>query len=183
MNPETITSLRRQAEDAVADMPEGSMKVKAFEVILSRLLDGADGHTRSREHVVRSRKSKDAGAKANPPSSIREEVKKLEISPDENGLPPWGALGILDKYLWILEAAHKKNIDGLTNAEISALIYKVFKENLPSKSVGNLKTRIKKMHVRSADVLNGAITISVWQILKAGIEHLWNLTSPQGSKK
>jgi hypothetical protein len=33
-----IQSARRQAEDAVADMPAGELKVKAFEVILAHLL-------------------------------------------------------------------------------------------------------------------------------------------------
>src|SRR5437879_4874659 len=101
MKPETISSLRKQAEEAIADMPEGPLKVKAFEVILSRLLEGANEHTRASQQVLRSRKSRNAHAKVNPPSSIREEVKKLEVSPDEASMPPWNSLVALDKYLWI----------------------------------------------------------------------------------
>lgn len=36
-----LLTARRKAEDAVSDMPEGPLKLKAFEVILSSLLTGA----------------------------------------------------------------------------------------------------------------------------------------------
>ena len=42
MNSETIVVLRKRAEEAVADMPEGALKLKSFEVILGKLLDAAD---------------------------------------------------------------------------------------------------------------------------------------------
>src|ERR1700694_1226124 len=38
MNVKTIVGVRKQAEEAVADMSEGPLKTKAFEVILDRLL-------------------------------------------------------------------------------------------------------------------------------------------------
>jgi len=41
MDTKTLVQLRRQAEKAVEDMPDGSLKVKAFEVILSSLLGGS----------------------------------------------------------------------------------------------------------------------------------------------
>ena len=37
-----LMDLRRQAERAVADMPEGDLKVKAFEVLLNHLLNTTD---------------------------------------------------------------------------------------------------------------------------------------------
>lgn len=40
MNARKLIDLRRQAEKAVAEMPDGDMKVKAFEVILRHLLTG-----------------------------------------------------------------------------------------------------------------------------------------------
>jgi hypothetical protein len=36
-----LVSLRKRAEESVADMPEGPLKIKAFEVILGSLLGGA----------------------------------------------------------------------------------------------------------------------------------------------
>lgn len=42
MTEQNLLNLRRQAEHAVADMPEGDLKVKAFEVLLNHLLNTAD---------------------------------------------------------------------------------------------------------------------------------------------
>ncbi len=44
MDPKKLIELRKQAEHAVSEMPDGELKVKAFEVILSHLL--ADGPPR-----------------------------------------------------------------------------------------------------------------------------------------
>ncbi len=41
MNTTLLVAVRKQAEEAVADMPEGALKVKAFEVILASLLPGS----------------------------------------------------------------------------------------------------------------------------------------------
>ena len=44
MEAKVIIDARKKAEKAVSDMPEGELKVKAFEVIFSKLLDrGASG--------------------------------------------------------------------------------------------------------------------------------------------
>lgn len=43
MNTKTIVDLRKQAEEAVADMVEGPLKLKAFEVVLERLLAAEQG--------------------------------------------------------------------------------------------------------------------------------------------
>jgi len=42
MDAKKLIELRRQAEKAVGDMPDGDLKVKAFEVILSHLLPGGE---------------------------------------------------------------------------------------------------------------------------------------------
>jgi hypothetical protein len=44
MDTKKIVSARKEAEKAIAGMPDGDLKVKAFEVILGHLLaDGSDG--------------------------------------------------------------------------------------------------------------------------------------------
>jgi hypothetical protein len=40
MDAKTLMAIRKQAEEAVADMPDGTLKLKAFEIILSNLLTG-----------------------------------------------------------------------------------------------------------------------------------------------
>lgn len=40
MDTKTLLELRKKAEKAVADMSDGPLKVKAFEVILANLLTG-----------------------------------------------------------------------------------------------------------------------------------------------
>lgn len=41
MDAKKLIELRKQAEKAVAEMPDGDMKLKAFEVILAHLLGGS----------------------------------------------------------------------------------------------------------------------------------------------
>ena len=41
MDTNSVIEARRKAEQAVADMPEGDLKLKAFELILNRLLSAA----------------------------------------------------------------------------------------------------------------------------------------------
>lgn len=48
-----LVEVRKQAEQAVNDMPDGDIKVKAFETILNHLLSGA---VPIREHGARRRK-------------------------------------------------------------------------------------------------------------------------------
>jgi hypothetical protein len=42
MNADTVIEARKKAERAVADMPDGDLKLKAFELILNRLLSAAE---------------------------------------------------------------------------------------------------------------------------------------------
>jgi hypothetical protein len=57
MDTSSVIEARKKAEHAVADMPEGDLKVKAFEVILNRLLSAGEdassaaGLTPSKRHA------------------------------------------------------------------------------------------------------------------------------------
>jgi hypothetical protein len=42
MGPRKLVEIRRQAEAAVSDMPDGELKLKAFQVILNSLLQGQE---------------------------------------------------------------------------------------------------------------------------------------------
>ena len=46
MDAKRLIDLRKAAERAVAEMPDGELKVKAFEVILAHLLGGAAADVR-----------------------------------------------------------------------------------------------------------------------------------------
>lgn len=60
MNPRELTKIRREAESAVAEMVDGELKVKAFEVILNHLLRPQDNsqtaHTSSQHSAIRQDK-------------------------------------------------------------------------------------------------------------------------------
>jgi len=56
MDAKELIKLRKEAEKAVSDMPEGELKVKAFEVILSRLLQPPQ-NIQARKEVITSEKS------------------------------------------------------------------------------------------------------------------------------
>ena len=99
----------------------------------------------------------------------RPEVQSLQLSVDEPGLLVWGSLGKdWKKYLWILEAARKKNIGGLSNGEISYLMDKTFRESRTPKVVNNLKQKIKDRFVQPSTVTAEGKTYSVWRILADG---------------
>jgi len=99
----------------------------------------------------------------------RPEVQHLQLNVDEPGLLAWGSLGKdWKKYLWILEAARKKNIDGLSNSEISYLMDKTFRESRTPKVVNNLKQKIKDRLVQPNTVTAEGKSYSVWRILADG---------------
>lgn len=55
MQDKTLVDARRKAEKAVGDMPDGELKLKAFEVILGRLLSDAPTGLAKRGPAGRSR--------------------------------------------------------------------------------------------------------------------------------
>lgn len=99
----------------------------------------------------------------------RQEVQNLQLNVDEPGLLAWGSLDKdWKKYLWILEAARKKGIDGLSNAEISYLMDKTFRESRAPKVVNNIKQKIKDRFVQPTSVTVEGKKYSVWRILADG---------------
>jgi hypothetical protein len=174
----------KKLEEATKAISDETLRRIAFERLLEHELSGDKARTKGQitkdepeGRVARPKRPKSRGSGGNPNSNIREEVNDLRLSPDEEGLPPWAPLGALDKYLWILEAAHKKNIDGLSCPETSALIYRVFRENHKPEQVANLKTRIKIAHVQPAKIHCGERHLAGYQILRGGIDHLKKLGS------
>ena len=71
MNSKMIVELRKQAEESVADMPDGPLKLKAFEVILDRLL--------VREDTKSSDLEGPRGAVAKHPPTKNQEEKQRKI--------------------------------------------------------------------------------------------------------
>lgn len=71
MDTKTLVELRRKAEKAVEDMADGSLKVKAFEVILASLLGGgspAPAPTPAAATDIEVPRAKDKSAKADVPA-------------------------------------------------------------------------------------------------------------------
>jgi hypothetical protein len=176
-------------EEAVKAIADESLRRIAFERLLEHELSGgktpskkASAEHEPAERPARSRRANSKGRTISPAPIARDELKNLQISPVQDGLPSWATLGALDKYLWILEAAHRAKVDGLANVEISSLIYDVFKENHKTEQVGNLKTRIKTGHVRSVKIQCGKKKLNGYQILKGGVDHL-KASAADGAKK
>ncbi len=75
MNTTLLVAARKRAEEAVADMPEGILKVKAFEVILASLLSGSkqsDGDQKA-EPEKRAASTRSASSLADRIGSLAEE--------------------------------------------------------------------------------------------------------------
>jgi hypothetical protein len=73
MDAKQIIALRKQAERAVAEMPDGDLKVKAFEVILNHLLGGPATQkvqSESSHPAARVPRSASARKEASPAKSI-----------------------------------------------------------------------------------------------------------------
>jgi hypothetical protein len=116
-----------------------------------------------------AKKRSSAAARAGGASEARSEVQSLELNVDDPGLLPWRSLGKdWKKYLWILEAALKRGVDGLTNSEISFLMNKTFREVRDPKVVNNLKNKIKDRFVQSTMIDVEGKTYSLWRILAEG---------------
>jgi hypothetical protein len=76
------------------------------------------------------------------------------------------------KYFWILEAARLKNIEGLTNSEISYLMDKTFREVRQPKVVNNLKKKIKERFVAPQTIESNGKSYSIWKILADGTKEV-----------
>jgi hypothetical protein len=187
--PDYSETLKR-LEEATRVISDESLRRIAFERLLEHELSGSKPPSMREaskndavEHASQQpKRSRYKGKAASVSSGAREQVKALELSPDEKGLPPWSTLTSLDKYLWILEVANRNNIDGLTCPEISSLIYDAFKENHKPEQVSNLKTRIRVAHVRPVKIQLPDRELTGYQILRQGIEHL-NKLAAEAAKK
>jgi hypothetical protein len=77
MTADDLVKARRIAEEAVADMVDGPLKVKAFEVILSALLSGnSRGPNTYDKEPNPDRRTADRGSNK-PPSSLAERINTL----------------------------------------------------------------------------------------------------------
>jgi hypothetical protein len=75
----TLVELRKEAEQAVNDMPDGALKVKAFETILAHLLSGNAGHTAETENGNgKPQSKKNETATKEPPTSLADRILSLK---------------------------------------------------------------------------------------------------------
>lgn len=162
---------RASASPIAASRPPSSVRSDRATAIqeLAKAGNGsADGGAKRRNSVT---------ARAAAPEA-RGEVQNLQLSVDEPGLLAWGLLGKdWKKYLWILEAARTKGIDGLSNSEISYLMDKTFREVRAPKLVNNLKKKIKDRFVQPSTVNLEGKTYSIWRILADGSKEVIQLAT------
>jgi len=77
MDAKRLIDLRKQAEKAVAEMPDGELKVKAFEVILSHLL-GESGVSATSPTLGEVRSKPKGGKQETPGSSASGRILVLK---------------------------------------------------------------------------------------------------------
>jgi hypothetical protein len=77
MNAADLIAVRRRAEEAVADMLDGPLKVKAFEVILSSLISGSDRRFELERKDSATTVRTSEGVKERTPSSLADRVSLL----------------------------------------------------------------------------------------------------------
>ena len=76
---DALVELRKQAEQAVHGMPDGALKVKAFETILAHLLSGSAAHTAETGNGNgKTRSKKSEAATKEPPRSLAERILSLK---------------------------------------------------------------------------------------------------------
>jgi hypothetical protein len=173
-----LQAILKLAEDSARTVEDPDLRRIAFQEILRYHLGSDEASAlkpRQATAAISPRpKVRPAPApRANSQPAIRPEVAALDLSPDEHGLAPWSTLSVdWKKFCWILEAARLKKVDGMTNAEISHLIDKIFRESKPPEVVNNLKVQIKKGMVKSVVTKSGDREYRVWKILAGGIKEV-----------
>jgi len=171
-------TILKSVEECVRMVEDPELRKIAFHEILRHVLRSQDVSPAQPRQVSsatpRRSKSRSAPApKPNSPPAIRSEVAALDLNPDESGLVAWDTLSAdWKKFCWILEAARLKNVDGLTNSEISHLIDKIFRESKAAEVVNNLKVQIRKGMVKSVTTKSGDREYRVWKILAGGIKEV-----------
>lgn len=172
-----LQAILKSAEESVQTVADPDLRKIAFqEVLRHRLRSDEAPQDELRQRVTsisRRPKGRSPTPKASGQPAIRPEVAGLDLSPDEQGLVPWSSLTVdWKKFCWILEAAHRRKVEGLTNSEISHLIDKVFRESKAPEVVNNLKVQIKKAMVKSVLVKSGDREYRVWKILAGGAKEV-----------
>jgi|ERR1022692_1550566 hypothetical protein len=173
-----LQEILKSAEESVQTVEDPELRKIAFREILAHKLGSGDASANRtpRGSVASARQTKrrtSPAARSGGQGAARPEVAGLELSPDERGLVAWGSLSAdWKKFCWVLEAARLKHVDGLTNAEISGLIGKVFREDYAPKVVNNIKFQLKKGMVKAAVAKSGEKEYQVWKILAAGIKEV-----------
>jgi len=173
-----LQAILKSSEESVQTVEDPELRKIAFQEVLRHQLrfDKASPPKPRQQAAANLRRPKGRSSpapKANSQPAIRSEVAALDLSPDESGLVPWSALSVdWKKFCWILEAAHLKKVDGLTNSEISYLIDKVFRENKSAEVVNNLKVQIGKGMVKPAVINSGDREYRVWKILAGGMKEV-----------
>lgn len=173
-----LQAILKSSEESVQTVEDPELRKIAFqEVLRYQLTFGEPSPSRPRqEDGKKTRRPKGRSSlapKADGQPAIRPEVAALDLSPDESGLVPWGSLSVdWKKFCWILEAAHLKKVEGLTNSEISHLIDKTFRESKAPEVVNNLKVQIKKGIVKSVVIKSGEREYRVWKILAGGAKEV-----------
>jgi len=66
MDPDSVIEARKKAEHAVADMPEGDLKLKAFELILNRFLSVCEDLSAGRTGRLKRSGSSEVRGNQNP---------------------------------------------------------------------------------------------------------------------
>ncbi len=173
-----LQAILKSSEESVRTVEDPELRKIAFQEVLRHQLrfDEASLHKPRQEAATNSRRPKGRSSpapKANSQPAIRPEVAVLDLSPDESGLIPWSTLSAdWKKFCWILEAAHLRKVEGLTNSEISHLIDKIFRESKSAEVVNNLKVQIKKGMVKSVIIKSGDREYRVWKILAGGAKEV-----------
>ena len=173
-----LQAILQSSQESVQTVEDPELRKIAFQEVLRyqlRFVDPSQDKLQQRA-AANSRKPKGRSLptpKGNGQPAIRPEVAALDLNPDEGGLVPWSSLSVdWKKFCWILEAAHLRKVDGLTNSEISYLIDKVFRENKAPEVVNNLKVQIKKGIVKSVVTKSGDREYRVWKILSNGAKEV-----------
>jgi len=171
-------AILKSAEESAHVVQDPELRKIAFHEILRHLLSSEDVSPKEPRRPAgasprRTKGRSSATTKVNSQPAIRPEVAALDLSPDERGLVPWVNLSAdWTKFCWILEAAHLRKVEELTNAEISYLIDKIFRESKSAEVVNNLKVQTKKGMVKSVDVTFGDREYRGWKILAGGAKEV-----------
>jgi len=178
------------AEEAAKAVQDPELRKIAFQELLKHELGALRGDKKhkssgntSRVAAKGSNASGKGKGKRKRATGIREEVKALDISPAEKGLPSWKDLPMdWQKFLWVLEAARLKKVDALTSSEISHLIETIFRQHYRAKVINNLKKKIADRFVRVVSIDMGGKSADAWKILDDGTKQLSNPPDTAKSK-